>query len=52
MRSILGRVLWNFDMELCDESKKWPAQKVFVVWNKPPLMVHLRLRADLAERGE
>ncbi|OCT49467.1 Isotrichodermin C-15 hydroxylase [Cladophialophora carrionii] len=46
MRSILGRVLWNFDMELCEESQRWPDQKVFVVWSKPPLMVHLRLRAD------
>lgn len=52
MRSILGRVLWKFDMELCDESKKWPDQKVFVVWDKPPLMVHLKLRADFKASGE
>jgi hypothetical protein len=42
MRLILGNVLWNFDLELCEESQNWTNQKVFVVWEKPPLMVRVR----------
>ncbi|KAI1776940.1 cytochrome P450 [Hypoxylon cercidicola] len=42
MRLILARVLWNFDLELCDESRNWTDQRVFVVWEKPPLVVRVR----------
>ncbi|KAK2765509.1 hypothetical protein FQN54_008363 [Arachnomyces sp. PD_36] len=42
LRTILARVLWNFDLELCAESNNWAAdQKVFTVWEKQPLMVKL-----------
>ncbi|KAJ4389106.1 hypothetical protein N0V93_006568 [Gnomoniopsis smithogilvyi] len=45
MRLILARVLWNFDMKLADESKNWIAdQKIFLLWEKPPLNVYLTPR--------
>jgi hypothetical protein len=43
MRLILAMVLYTFDLRLCDESKNWNDQKVFVLWEKPPLMVTLAL---------
>ena len=45
MRSILARVFWNFDMELCEESANWKDQKDFVMWDKPELMVQLTPRS-------
>jgi hypothetical protein len=47
MRMILVSMLWNFDYELCDESKNWLDQKVYLVWRKDPLMVRLVPRRDL-----
>lgn len=44
MRLILARVLWNFDLELCEESMDWSAQKSYVLWDKPKLMCRLKLR--------
>ena len=44
MRIILARLLWNFDVELCDESKGWNEQRVFFLYEKPPLMVKLTKR--------
>ncbi|KAK8062765.1 Cytochrome P450 [Apiospora hydei] len=45
MRLILARVLWNFDIKLCDESKGWKeSQKTYNVWDKTPLMVILTPR--------
>jgi hypothetical protein len=54
MRSILARVLWHFDLELCDESRNWARQKVFILWDKPPLNVRLRARegADWRDKKE
>lgn len=49
MRSILARIVWHFDMELCDESKeRWENQKLFTLWEKPPLMVQLTRRGKAA----
>lgn len=43
MRLILAKLLWNFDVELCEESKNWATeQKVFILWEKGPLMVRLK----------
>jgi hypothetical protein len=43
MRIILARVIWNFDMTLADESQDWHArQKVYIMWDKGPLIVHLQ----------
>ena len=44
MRLILARVLWNFDLELCDESRGWSEQKSYVLWEKPALWCKLSLR--------
>lgn len=42
MRVILARVLWNFDMEIADESRDWVSkQKVFNLWEKGPMYVFL-----------
>ena len=44
LRAILANLLWHFDMELVDKSQKWDEQKVFVLWDKPALMVNLKER--------
>lgn len=31
----------NFDMKICEESKDWKNQKVYILWEKRPLMVTL-----------
>jgi cytochrome P450 len=42
MRLLLARLLWNFDMELCEESSDWmTGMKVYVVYQRPPLMTKL-----------
>jgi cytochrome P450 len=42
MRVILARLLWNFDVELCEESRNWvEGIKVFMIYQRPPLMVKL-----------
>ncbi|TLD11447.1 hypothetical protein PspLS_11952 [Pyricularia sp. CBS 133598] len=42
MRIILTRLIWNFDMRLADDSLNWhDGQKVYILWFKPPLNVHL-----------
>lgn len=46
MKLVLTKLLWNFDFELCGESKGWAeTQRVFVLWEKRPLMVKLRKRS-------
>ncbi|KAL4736476.1 cytochrome P450 [Aspergillus similis] len=44
MRVILARVLWNFDLELCQESENWSDQKSYVLWEKGALMCRLKAR--------
>lgn len=45
MRTILARLLWRFDIELCPESSDWiKGQKTHVVWDKPALMCKLKAR--------
>lgn len=41
MRLLFASVLANFDMKLCDESRNWMDQKVYVLWEKKPLIVRL-----------
>ncbi len=50
MRIILARLIWNFDMELCVESKNWvDGMKVFMIYQRAPLMVKLTpVRRELA----
>ena len=48
MRLILARMLWNFDLKLCDESCGWKeSQKVFNVWEKKPLKVKVMSRSGI-----
>ncbi|OJD38810.1 cytochrome p450 [Diplodia corticola] len=48
MRLILAKVLCTFDMELAPETKKdWLSQNVFVVWEKHPLLVNIKLAKDI-----
>ena len=43
MRLILARLLYKFDLELADEAQDWIGeQKIFTVWEKIPLMVHVK----------
>lgn len=43
LKIILARVLWNFDLELREESYGWiERQKYFVVADRPELMVRLK----------
>ncbi|KAH5622240.1 hypothetical protein HBI51_248140 [Parastagonospora nodorum] len=42
MRFILAKVLYNFDLELCGQSEDWMEQKVYVLWQKTPLMVKVK----------
>lgn len=45
MRLILAAVLWNFDLKLADDSKNWIGdQKIYGLWEKGPLNVHLTPR--------
>ncbi|KAA6416221.1 MAG: Cytochrome E- group I [Lasallia pustulata] len=44
IRLVLSKLLWNFDLELCDESRNWVHQEVYIIWDKPALMVRLRDR--------
>ncbi|EGU71747.1 hypothetical protein FOXB_17742 [Fusarium oxysporum f. sp. conglutinans Fo5176] len=41
MRLILVKVLYNFDLSLCEESDDWANQKTFTLWDKPELMAHI-----------
>jgi hypothetical protein len=43
MRLILAKVLFEFDMELVEQSKNWMAdQKVYGLWKKPALKIKLQ----------
>lgn len=42
MRLILAKMLFSYDLELADKQTNWLKQKVFTLWEKPPLMVKLR----------
>jgi hypothetical protein len=42
IRLLLAKVLYNFDLELCEESREWiERQKVYALWVKVPLMVRV-----------
>ncbi|KAH8744430.1 cytochrome P450 monooxygenase [Diaporthe sp. PMI_573] len=45
IRIILARIVWNFEMRLAEDSKSWGEdQTAYVLWEKPPLNVHLTPR--------
>lgn len=42
MKVILARILWNFDIDVCEESRDWMDKlEVYTLWKKEPLMVKL-----------
>lgn len=41
MRTVVARLVYNFDMELVDKDKDWLDQKVFFLWHKTALNVYL-----------
>jgi len=42
MRAILAKVIWNFDLELYEESENWMDNLcIWFIWFKDPLMVKL-----------
>ncbi len=45
MRFTIARVLFKFDLELCEESLRWADQKVFALWEKKPLMCRMKIAA-------
>lgn len=45
MRYILARVLFNFDLTLCQESKGWDGQRAFILWEKKSLLCTLQAAA-------
>ncbi|EFQ36369.1 cytochrome P450 [Colletotrichum graminicola M1.001] len=45
IRMIMVKMLWNFDLKLCDEDEDWLDQPVFLVFKKRPLMVKVRPRS-------
>lgn len=42
IRLLLTMTLWNFDLSLEAESKEWSNQRLFIFWEKKPLMVKLK----------
>lgn len=46
MRLVLATLVWHFDFSLCEESQDWANQRVFILWEKKPLMLQLKVRAD------
>jgi cytochrome P450 len=43
VRLILTKLLWNFDLRLGEKEWDWDSQKAFLVWDKQPLYLELRL---------
>jgi hypothetical protein len=44
MRLIISLLLFNFDISLDKKCKKWHDQKIYFLWKKVPLLVHLTPR--------
>ncbi|KAF1959746.1 cytochrome P450 [Byssothecium circinans] len=42
MRLIMASLLHAFDLQLCPESEDWANQKIFMLWEKKPLICKLR----------
>lgn len=38
---VLGKLLWNFDLQLSQDSSNWDNQRAYLIWDKDPLMVKL-----------
>jgi cytochrome P450 len=43
LKIILARVIWNFDLELCEESRRWmERQKFYIVAERSELMIRVK----------
>ncbi|KAI1503169.1 cytochrome P450, partial [Biscogniauxia marginata] len=43
MRTIIARLVWNFDIAIADESRSWlEEQKIYFFWEKGPLSTYLK----------
>ncbi|POS72720.1 isotrichodermin C-15 hydroxylase [Diaporthe helianthi] len=43
LRALMCRILFTFDLELAEESKNWLEQRHQIIWEKRPLLVHLKV---------
>jgi hypothetical protein len=41
IRLVLCKLLWNFNFAIMPESANWIDQKVYILWQRPPLMMKL-----------
>ncbi|KAK2002124.1 cytochrome P450 [Colletotrichum falcatum] len=41
-RLLLATMLMHFDFTLAEESQDWSRQRVFTLWEKPPLLCHVK----------
>ncbi|KAM3420751.1 hypothetical protein BST61_g3999 [Cercospora zeina] len=37
MRLVVAKLLFNFDLTMCEESRNWLSQKIFLTWQRAPL---------------
>lgn len=44
MRLILARLVWHFDFEASGELPKWEDQKTYILWEKRPLNLKIKIR--------
>lgn len=44
MRLILAHLLWRFDLQAADEKWRWEEQRTWILWEKRPLKVRVRVR--------
>lgn len=45
MRFILSRLVWNFDIEIDEQSREWiDHQRAYLIWEKPALFVKLKAK--------
>jgi len=42
MRLVLARMLFEFNLELTEDTKDWTRAKVYTVWQKNPLWIKLK----------
>lgn len=40
IRLVMAKMVYNFDLELCEESRGWAeGLNAYIVWERPPLMI-------------
>jgi hypothetical protein len=46
MRLILARLVWNFDIQVAEESRGWDDRSAFyLLWEKGPMNMYLKPRS-------